>query len=141
MTLADPSFPSSATFDALSTHLSNSSPQSLARTIKSANTIFAFTLTGDGADAATASWYIDLKKSGTVGRGLAPPSHDKPDVEMVMAERDFAKMVEGAVTAQKLFMAGKIKIKGDVMRAGKVEGVFKGVIGKVGDGGEVKAKL
>ncbi len=35
-----------------------------------------------------------------------------------LSDDDFAKLVSGKTQAQRLFMAGKLKIKGDVMKVG-----------------------
>lgn len=42
--------------------------------IKQGGAVFAFTLKNG---ATTDSWYIDLKKSGTVGKGLVTPDGQK----------------------------------------------------------------
>lgn len=86
--------------------------------IKKGNAIFAFTLTN--AAKASESWYIDLKKTGAVGKGLAPEGA-KPDVVLSLSDEDFQKLVDGKAAAQKLFMGGKLKVKGDVMKATKAE--------------------
>ena len=44
---------------------------------------------------------------------------------MSLSDEDFGKLVGGKVNAQKLFMTGKLKIKGDVMKATKAEPVLK----------------
>ena len=52
---------------------------------------------------------------------------------MTMAEDVFGKLVAGQANAQRLFMAGKIKITGDMMKSTKLEPVFKKI--------QTKAKL
>jgi putative sterol carrier protein len=42
-----------------------------------------------------------------------------------MAEEDFGKLVAGQANAQRLFMSGKLKIKGDVMKATKLDPILK----------------
>lgn len=39
-------------------------------------------------------------------------------VTLSLSDDDFAKLVGGQTQAQRLFMAGKLKIKGDVMKVG-----------------------
>lgn len=39
-------------------------------------------------------------------------------VTLSLSDEDFAKLVSGKTQAQRLFMSGKLKIKGDVMKAG-----------------------
>jgi putative sterol carrier protein len=44
---------------------------------------------------------------------------------LVLADKDFAALIAGKANAQKLFMSGKLKIKGDVMKATKAEPILK----------------
>ena len=46
-------------------------------------------------------------------------------VTLILSDADFAKLMSGKANAQKLFMSGKLKIKGDVMKATKMEPVLK----------------
>lgn len=39
-------------------------------------------------------------------------------VTLSLSDDDFAKLVSGKTQAQRLFMSGKLKIKGDVMKVG-----------------------
>jgi putative sterol carrier protein len=50
-----------------------------------------------------------------------------------MSEQDFGQLIAGKANAQKLFMAGRLKVKGDVMKATRAEGILKKA--------RVKAKL
>lgn len=109
-------FPSSAAFDVIASSLTSETAKKDA--IKKGNAIFAFTLTNSAKESE--SWYIDLKKTGAVGKGLAPEDA-KPDVVMSLSDADFQKLVTGETAAQKLFMGGKLKVKGDVMKATKAE--------------------
>ena len=103
--------------------------------IKQGQAIFTFKLkNGSGKEEA---WHIDMKETGTVAKGEAP-SGKKPDGELDMAwnsgaepadtapvvlslsDENFGKMVSGKTKAQQLFMSGKLKIKGNVMK-GEVE--------------------
>lgn len=49
-----------------------------------------------------------------MGRGVAPEGK-KANVTLVLNDSEFQKLVEGKANAQKLFMSGKLKVKGDVM--------------------------
>ena len=40
------------------------------------------------------------------------------EVTLSLSDEDFAKLVSGKTQAQRLFMSGKLKIKGDVMKVG-----------------------
>ena len=46
-------------------------------------------------------------------------------VTLILSDEDFGKLVGGSANAQKLFMSGKLKVKGDVMKATKLEPVLK----------------
>lgn len=89
------------------------------------------------------AWYIDLKETGKVGKGEAPegkkadglsslrarPSkldsekfadrvHLPPSfpVTLLLSDENFAKLIAGKTKAQQLFMSGKLKVKGNVMK-------------------------
>jgi putative sterol carrier protein len=114
-------FPSSAAFDEISRSLS-SSESDRASAIKTGGAIFAFTLKNSAGTQE--SWHIDLKETGTVGKGVAPEGK-KAAVTLVLSDVDFGKLVQGKANAQKLFMSGKLKVRGDVMKATKLEPVLK----------------
>jgi putative sterol carrier protein len=114
-------FPASAAFDEISRAISGSDADRK-DAVKKGGAIFAFTLKNTSSD--TESWYIDLKETGTVGKGLAPEGK-KPAVTLQLSDADFAKLVAGKANAQKLFMSGKLKVKGDVMKATKLDPILK----------------
>lgn len=53
------------------------------------------------------------------------PSLTHLTVTLSLSDEDFGKMVAGKTQAQRLFMSGKLKIKGDIMKATKMEPVLK----------------
>jgi hypothetical protein len=59
--------------------------------------------------------------------GLRPASRSicsqliYPIVTLSLSDTDFGKLVDGKANAQRLFMSGKLKVKGDVMKATKME--------------------
>ncbi|KAK6073525.1 SCP-2 sterol transfer family protein [Seiridium cupressi] len=118
MSLKNEKFPSSAAFEAINSAL-NSSEADKKDAIKQGNAVFAFTLKNKAGE--TDSWHIDLKESGSVGKGLG----SKPTVTLSLSDEDFGKLVAGQANAQRLFMSGKLKIKGDVMKATKMEPILK----------------
>ncbi|EKG13872.1 hypothetical protein MPH_08965 [Macrophomina phaseolina MS6] len=120
MSLKSDKIPSSAAFDAIAAALSDDADRKDA--VKKGGAVFAFTIKNNAGD--TESWYIDLKKTGTVGKGAAPEG-GKADVTLLLSDSDFANLVSGKANAQKLFMTGKLKIKGDVMKATKIEPIMK----------------
>jgi len=50
---------------------------------------------------------------------------------MVLGDEEFAKLVSGKENAQKLFMSGKLKIKGNVMKATKLDPILKKAQGRM----------
>jgi len=52
-------------------------------------------------------------------------------VTLNLSDVDFAKLTSGKANAQKLFMGGKLKVKGDVMKATKLEPVLKKAQSKI----------
>jgi putative sterol carrier protein len=72
----------------------------------------------------TESWYLDLKDSGTVGKGEAPEGK-KATTTLSLSDADFGKLTSGKANAQNMFMSGKLKIKGDIMKATKMEPILK----------------
>ncbi|GAB7329734.1 hypothetical protein MBLNU13_g01464t1 [Cladosporium sp. NU13] len=120
MPLKEDAWPSSAAFDVIASALSSDAERKDA--IKKGGAIFAFTLKNEQGEQE--SWHIDLKETGTVGKGLAPEGK-KPNVNLILADDQFAKLVAGKANAQKLYMSGKLKVKGDVMKATKMEPILK----------------
>ncbi|KAI0171114.1 hypothetical protein LQW54_006393 [Pestalotiopsis sp. IQ-011] len=118
MSLKNDKFPSSVAFDAINSALTASEADKK-DAIKQGNAVFAFTLKNKAGE--TESWHIDLKQSGTVGTGLG----NKPTVTLSLSDEDFGKLVAGQANAQRLFMSGKLKVKGDVMKATKMEPILK----------------
>ncbi|XP_015981836.1 hydroxysteroid dehydrogenase-like protein 2 [Rousettus aegyptiacus] len=83
--------------------------------VKATQAVFQFELSGE--DGGT--WFLDLKsKSGNVGYG--EPS-DQADVVMSMSTDDFVKMFSGKLKPTMAFMSGKLKIKGNMALAMKLE--------------------
>jgi len=120
MSLKNDEFPSSAAFDFIADSLQDDGEK--ADAIKRGGAVFCFKLTN--AAKQSESWYIDLKNSGTVGKGSAPEG-GKADITLALSEEDFGKLVAGKANAQKLFMGGRLKVQGDIMKATKAEVVLK----------------
>lgn len=60
-------------------------------------------------------------------------------VTLVLSEADFGQLILGKANAQKLFMGGKLKVRGDVMKATRMEPILKRAQSKATP--EMKAKL
>ncbi|XP_075416439.1 hydroxysteroid dehydrogenase-like protein 2 isoform X1 [Tenrec ecaudatus] len=83
--------------------------------VKATQAVYQFELSGD--DGGT--WFLDLKhKGGSVGFG--EPA-ERADVVMSMSTEDFVKMFSGKLKPTMAFMLGKLKIKGNMALAIKLE--------------------
>lgn len=81
------------------------------------NSSYQFSLTGDGGG----EWYVDLTKP---GGEVAAGKLDAPGVTVTMTAADFVAMVGGKSNAQMLFMQGKLKVKGDMSLALKLQTIL-----------------
>ncbi|EPQ54343.1 sterol-binding-like protein [Gloeophyllum trabeum ATCC 11539] len=88
--------------------------------IKKTNGIFELRV--KNAEGKEGVWTIDLKKSGTVYKGEAKP---KADVTILLSDDTFTQLAEGKLDGQKAFLTGKLKTKGNMMLATKLDGVLK----------------
>ncbi|KJE92273.1 hypothetical protein CAOG_03275 [Capsaspora owczarzaki ATCC 30864] len=88
--------------------------------VKKVNSIFQFNITKDGKEVA--QWTVDLKTgAGSVSKGAATA----PNCTVTLSDDDFVALGSGKLQAQKAFMSGKLKVKGNIMLATKLEGIFK----------------
>jgi len=87
---------------------------------KKTNAIFELKIkNGEGVEA---TWTIDVKNEPKVYKGAA---NTKPGVTLIMADEVFRALAEGKLDGQKAFMGGKLKTKGNMMLATKLDGVLK----------------
>lgn len=83
--------------------------------VKKTNAVYAFDVKG----AEEGRWYLDLKNgAGSAGQG-EPPSG--ADATFTMETENFVKMFQGKLKPTAAFMTGKLKIKGDMGKAMKLE--------------------
>ncbi|KAL6096377.1 hsdl2 [Pungitius sinensis] len=83
--------------------------------VKLTQGIYQFDLSGENKGL----WFLDLKSgAGSAGQGQSPV---KADVVMAMDSGDFSKMFAGKLKPTMAFMSGKLKIKGDMTLALKLE--------------------
>lgn len=75
-------------------------------------------------EGKTKAWKLDLKNKGELTE-----SSDFNDADLVISigDLDFKKLVNGKSNSQKLFLSGKLKVKGDVMKAANIETILKKV--------------
>ena len=86
---------------------------------KSMNAVFKFDLTGD--DGGT--WTIDLRKD-NAGEIVMTGEGPEPNVTIGIAAADFVGIFEGKVNPMQAFMMGKIKVKGDMGLALKLQNIL-----------------
>jgi len=100
----------------VATTFSNYSEQEKKAQIQKTNGIFELKVKNEEDKEAT--WTIDLKKTGTVYLGPAKP---KADVTIILSDETMGLLADG-----KAFMTGKLKTKGNIMLATKLDGLLKG---------------
>jgi len=102
----------SSTFDGIS-------DEERKQQIKKTNGIFQLEVSNP--EKQTAVWTIDMKKTGTVYKGPAKP---KADVTLILSDDVFTQLADGKLNGQKAFMTGKLKTKGNVMLAIKLDSLL-----------------
>ena len=79
---------------------------------------YQFNITGDDAQV----WSVAIANDDlTVSEGAA----EKANIELTMAAADFLALLAGQLNGQMAFLTGKLKIKGDMTLAMKLQSVFK----------------
>ncbi|KAF9169333.1 hypothetical protein BGX21_005730 [Mortierella sp. AD011] len=100
--------------------------------------IFLFNVKNDKKE--TAVWMMDMKNGvGQMKKGKIEGL--KPDITLEMKDKDFVDLFMGKVNGQKAFMTGKIKVKGAIMLALKLDTMMKDTQEKIGFFGQKQAKL
>lgn len=85
--------------------------------IKDMNCIYQFNITGDGGG----DWNIAIANgNATVNQGVA----DNPNITLTMEAGNFVNLLQGKLNGQMAFMTGKLKIKGEMGLAMKLQSVF-----------------
>jgi putative sterol carrier protein len=82
------------------------------------NATYQFDLTGDGGG----TWQVAVG-SGSCQVAQGAPN-DKPNITITMAAGDYLDMITGKLNPQMAFMGGKLKIKGDMSLALKMQQIF-----------------
>jgi len=118
--LKDQGFKSSEILATLAQVFQSYSEEEKKAQIKKTNGIFQLQV--KNAEGKEGIWTIDLKKTGTVYKGEAKP---KADVTLILSDDTFAQLAEGKLDGQKAFLTGKLKTKGNMMLATKLDGVLK----------------
>jgi putative sterol carrier protein len=78
--------------------------------------VIQFDLTGEGG----AQYYVTLDGTCAVAEGTTP----SPNMTFSAAASDYISLINGELNAMQAFMQGKIKIKGDMSLAMKMQTLF-----------------
>jgi putative sterol carrier protein len=81
-------------------------------------------------DWMSAERHASIQASSSVSAEDVLTIHVFDPVTLILDDADFAKLMAGKANAQNLFMKGKLKIKGDVMKATKMEPILTKAQGK-----------
>lgn len=87
-----------------------------------AQTAGIFEMRVKNAEGKEEVWTIDLKTTCSVYRG---PSKAKPNVTISLSDETLSDLGDGKLNGQKAFMTGRLKTKGNMMFATKLQDVLK----------------
>lgn len=85
--------------------------------IKGMNAVYQFDLSGDNGGV----FYIKVADGTTE---LTEGTSDSSDITITMSADDFDSLIEGKLNATSAFMAGKLKVKGDMSLAMKLQSLL-----------------
>ncbi|KZT57939.1 sterol-binding-like protein [Calocera cornea HHB12733] len=117
--IKEPGFKSSELFAELAAVLEGYTPEEKQKELKKTNGIFEMQIKSSSGEEKI--WTIDLKKEGKVIKGKGP----KPDVTIIAGDQLFVDLADGKTSGQKAFMTGKLKTKGNMMMATKLDSLLK----------------
>jgi len=118
--IKEPGFKSSELFAQLAAVLESWTPEERKKELKKTNGIFEMQIKSSKGEEKT--WTIELKKEGKVIKGKPAP---KPDVTIIAGDELFVDLADGKTSGQKAFMTGKLKTKGNMMMATKLDAILK----------------
>ena len=88
-----------------------------AEKMKGVNAVFQFDLSGDAGGVM----HVKVVDGSAV---LEASAHESPNIVISMSAEDFASLLEGKLNPTSAFMAGKVKVKGDMSLAMKLQGLL-----------------
>ncbi|GHJ88073.1 hypothetical protein NliqN6_4475 [Naganishia liquefaciens] len=112
-------FKAGKTLSELAESFSSSTAEEKQALVKKTNGIFQLNI--KNKEGKEVSWVIDAKEKGEVTKGAAK----KADCTISMSDDTFAQLADGKQNAQKLFMTGGLKVKGNIMLATKLDSLLK----------------
>ncbi|OGP86451.1 MAG: hypothetical protein A2Y95_08425 [Deltaproteobacteria bacterium RBG_13_65_10] len=89
-----------------------------AEAAKGMTAVYQYDITGDGGG----QFYNEIK-DGTLK--VTEGTHASPNITITMTAKDYIDLVNGKLNGQMAFMSGKLKIKGDMSLAMKLQNLFK----------------
>ncbi|PIA16154.1 sterol-binding-like protein [Coemansia reversa NRRL 1564] len=116
-------FASSSIIDQLTGVLTALSPEDRKKEVNKTKAVYAFEVTN--SKGGKHYFVVDLKQAGKVTDGKTA------GVVLILKDGDFVDLASGKLTGQGAFMGGKLKSKGNIMLALKLESVLKAVKGAV----------
>ncbi|KAI8139748.1 SCP2 sterol-binding domain-containing protein [Fennellomyces sp. T-0311] len=117
-----PGFKGSELIAELSKAFEGFSDEERAKLMKQVNGVFQFVI--KNKDGKEEIFTVDAKKEGKVFRGKGPI---KADAILSLKDEDFVALASGKLNGQKAYMSGKLKVKGQIMLAMKLQNVFNAV--------------
>ncbi|KAL1924430.1 uncharacterized protein VTP21DRAFT_4084 [Calcarisporiella thermophila] len=116
-----PGFASSTVFSTIKSTFDSLPEDKKKQLLKQVNGVFQFDVKNN--EGKTETWTADMKKAGTVVRGKLDGV--KPDITIQTDDKTFVEIGSGRLNGQKAFMSGKLKVKGQIMMATKLDTVLK----------------
>jgi putative sterol carrier protein len=118
--LASEGFNASEIFVLMDSALKTVDKAELNEVVKKVQGVFQFDVKNNAGK--TESWILDVHKAPGVYK---PDGKKKPDLTISVSDADFIALAENKLNPQKAFMQGKVKIKGKMMLATKLDSVMK----------------
>ena len=87
---------------------------------KGMNAVYQYDIQGAGG----AQFYTEIKDGALQ---VKEGAHTAPNITITMAAKDYLDLVNGKLNGQMAFMSGKLKIKGDMSLAMKLQSLFRPV--------------
>ncbi|KAI9501250.1 sterol-binding-like protein [Coemansia spiralis] len=119
-------FASSAVIEQLSGVLASLSPEGRKKEVNKTKAVYAFEVSN--AKGKKHYFVVDLKQIGKVTDGA---TEEEAGVTLILKDADFVDLASGKLTGQSAFMSGKLKSKGNIMLALRLESVLKATKGPV----------
>lgn len=115
--LAEEGFYGSELFDFMQS-IVDDDPSLKKRSMAKVNAVCVITLRNK--DGKQKSWVMDFKNDGLV-RKINSEKPPKTEIHLFLKDADFVKLINNEANPQRLFMSGRLKIKGNIVKAASIE--------------------